>query len=464
MHGFRIDFKSINYVALILIHVAAGVLIFQMPFLSEVYCWGIFLVGILYVVRKQNRNNEVLLVAAYLTGAEVLLRTTDGVPVYEFSKYAVMAVMALGMFYSGFSRNAIPYGLYLLLLVPGVVLSVFVLNASIEDRKLISFVISGPAQLGFVALYTYQRKISFDAMNRIFLCIGLPIIAHTTYMILYTPNIREVLTGTDSNSEAAGGFGPNQVSTVIGLGVFIFVSRAILQSPNLRLVFLNVGLASIMAYRGIITFSRGGIYTAIVMIAILLLGIYVRFNFRTKRKIHLFLGGILAVSMAIWSYSLLQTDGLIGKRYANQDASGRVKESRLTGREELIRTEWNAFYENPIMGVGVGKSIELREKVTGVNSASHNEITRLLGEHGTFGIFALLILFVTPLFLHLDNKENFFMLPVLCFWLLTINHAAMRIAAPAFVYSLSLLKVYIMPDRPPQKKQFPGVVRQKAAE
>jgi hypothetical protein len=29
----------------------------------------------------------------------------------------------------------------------------------------------------------------------------------------------------------------------------------------------------------------------------------------------------------------------------------------------------------------------------------------------------------------------------MAFWLLTINHAAMRIAAPAFVYALALLKI-----------------------
>jgi hypothetical protein len=31
---------------------------------------------------------------------------------------------------------------------------------------------------------------------------------------------------------------------------------------------------------------------------------------------------------------------------------------------------------------------------------------------------------------------------------MTINHAAMRIAAPAFVYSLSLLKVYMDEETP----------------
>lgn len=454
----RVDIRT--YVSLVALHIAIGMLLYFVPFAGKLYAYILFLGGLIYIVRKQNKNHEALCVAAYITGAEVLLRSTDSLPLYEFAKYSVVAIIGFGMFFSGFSRNAIAYGVYLLLLVPGIIISVFVLDASIEDRKLISFVISGPVQLGLVSLYTYQRKISVDNFHRILLCMGLPIIAHTAFLIFYTPDIREVLTGTDSNAEAAGGFGPNQVSTVIGLGVFIFVSRAILRSPNLALLALNIILATIMAYRGIITFSRGGIYTAIVMIVLLLLGIYFRFNFAVKRKIHFFMGGVVLLSMAIWSYSVLQTEGLIGKRYANQDASGRVKESRLTGREDLIRSEWDAFYDNPIVGVGVGKSIEIREKATGINSASHNEITRLLGEHGALGIMALLILFATPWFLHLDNKVNFFMLPLLFFWLLTINHAAMRIAAPAFVYSLCLLKVQF-PQAARKKKgpAYPGMIK-----
>ena len=55
----------------------------------------------------------------------------------------------------------------------------------------------------------------------------------------------------------------------------------------------------------------------------------------------------------------------------------------------------------------------------------------------------LLIVLFTPLILYLGNKENIYVFCFVLFWLLTINHAAMRLAAPAFVYSLSLLKVYI---------------------
>ncbi|NJM79444.1 MAG: hypothetical protein HC854_07215 [Flavobacterium sp.] len=99
------------------------------------------------------------------------------------------------------------------------------------------------------------------------------------------------------------------------------------------------------------------------------------------------------------------------------------------------------FFENPITGVGVGKNKEFREELTGIVAASHNEITRMLAEQGVLGIFCLLILLVTPLFLYLDNKQHLLLLSFYFFWLLTINHAAMRLAAPAFVYALSLLKV-----------------------
>jgi O-antigen ligase len=151
--------------------------------------------------------------------------------------------------------------------------------------------------------------------------------------------------------------------------------------------------------------------------------------------------------MSIWGYTSFQTGGLINKRYANQDAAGRVKESQFTGREDVAQNEINTFLENPIFGVGVGKGVEVREAQTGVLVLSHDEITRMLAEHGTLGIFALLILFFTPLVLYLENSFNMFLLCFVAFWFLTINHAAMRTAVPAFVYSLSLLSVQLGMNR-----------------
>jgi O-antigen ligase len=147
--------------------------------------------------------------------------------------------------------------------------------------------------------------------------------------------------------------------------------------------------------------------------------------------------------IATWTYTSYQTGGLIDKRYANQDAAGRAKESQFTGREDVAQNEIDSFLKNPIFGVGVGKGAEIREDETGVKVLSHDEITRMLAEHGTLGILGLLILFFTPLVLYLENKFNMFLLCFVAFWFLTINHAAMRTAAPAFVYSLSLLNIQL---------------------
>jgi hypothetical protein len=216
-----------------------------------------------------------------------------------------------------------------------------------------------------------------------------------------------------------------------------------MKSATTQMMLINVAIAAVVVFRAIVTFSRGGVFTAIAMILIFLLILFFRVNVNARVKLTRLFFWLVVGSMGIWGYSLLQTKGLIGNRYANKDALGRVKESKFTGREELAQTELQAFYDNPILGAGVGKTMELRLEQTGNDAASHNELTRLLGEHGAFGVLILILLVVTPLILHIGNRENFFMLPLLIFWALTINHAAMRIAAPAFVYSLTLLYVNI---------------------
>jgi O-antigen ligase len=209
------------------------------------------------------------------------------------------------------------------------------------------------------------------------------------------------------------------------------------------MAIINLVIAFIMAYRGLVTFSRGGMITGFFMIVLLLFFLYFKSSKRGRLKLNI-LSILLAVALvSVWGYSSYQTSGLIEKRYANKDALGRAKKSNFSGREEIAKGEWETFLKNPIFGVGVGKGVEVRAEKKGKNltNISHDEITRMLAEHGTLGIIGLLILFFTPFFLYLENKFNMFLLCFVLFWLLTINHAAMRIAAPAFVYSLSLLNI-----------------------
>ncbi|WP_333600072.1 O-antigen ligase family protein [Flavobacterium sp.] len=435
--------KEKKYILLILIHVAIGVLSYIYRDIAKLYGLAILLYGIYYILKKGNKNNEVLHVAAYVVGSEVFLRMTGGNLLYEFSKYGVMGFLIMGMYYSGFSKKSIPFWIYLLLLMPGVVIATYTLNLESDLRKSIAFNISGPMCLGVAAIYCYNRKILFSQLNNILLTLGLPIVTTTTYLILYTPDLKTILTGTGSNIETSGGFGPNQVATILGIGMFVFFSRLIFNSESKLTMAINLIIVLNITYRGLVTFSRGGMMTGFVMILILLVFLYQNTKSKGRYKLYVFFMFMLLGLLLTWLYTSNQTGGLIDKRYANRDAMGRVKESQLTGREEIWDSEIAAFEDNPVFGIGVAKGLELRqEKSGGQVIASHNEITRTFAEHGTLGIIALMIVFLTPFFLYLDNKQHIYMFCFLFFWLLTINHAAMRIAAPAFVYSLSLLKVY----------------------
>ena len=436
--------KEKNYIKLVLLHVVIGVLVYLVRPFSSIYAICILAFGLYYVIKTQNKNNEVLFIAAYIVGSEVFLRMTGGGLLYESGKYGVMVFLAFGMYYSGFSKDAIPFWVYILLLLPGILVATETLNLQTDIRKQIAFNISGPVCLGVAAIYCYNRKIALSQVNNILLALGLPIFSTTIYLILYTPELKGILTGTDSNLETSGGFGPNQVATVLGVGMFVFFSRLLLESKTKLLFIVNLIILFNITYRGFVTFSRGGMLTGFIMIILLLLYIYINTNTEKQYTLLGFFGFMSVALLFTWFYTSSQTGGLIEKRYANKDAAGRSKESNLSGREEIWDSEIENFLENPVFGIGVAKSLEIREeKSGGLIIASHSEISRTIAEHGMMGIMALIIVFFTPIFLYFDNKQNIYMFSLLLFWLLTINHAAMRIAAPAFIYSLSLLKVYI---------------------
>ena len=438
--------ETSQYLKFVIIHLLIGLAVFLVPPISKVYAITIILVGFRYVILRKNANNEALYVAAYIVGAEVFLRMTQGNIFEQYAKYGVMGILIIGMFFRGFSKNAIMYWIFGLLLLPGVIYGFFTLNFETDIRKAITFNIIGPITLTVSAIYCYQRIVTFQQIKNIIDMLAYPLMATLVYMYLYTPDIKAVVTNTQSNFETSGGFGPNQVSTILGLGIFLFFIKVILNSKTIGIRNINIFFFLFITFRGIVTFSRGGVITGFVMIIIVVILLLVFTRSQGKSKVvSLVVFGLIALS-GVWAYSSIQTSGLIDKRYANKDAKGRVKESKLTGREKLIESELNMFLDNPIFGIGVGKNKEYREETTGIEAASHNEITRMLAEHGMFGLFGLIILLVTPMALYLNNKQNIFVFSFVVFWILTINHAAMRLAAPAFIYALSLLKVQFVDE------------------
>ncbi|MEP2934964.1 MAG: O-antigen ligase family protein [Gilvibacter sp.] len=432
--------KKVTYLQLLLLHIGMGVLVYLFKSASFLLMIGIFVAFLTYIVAKNNRGNVVLIAAAYFTGAEVFFRMTGAALFYETGKYAVIFFLLLGMLYRGTSLKSIPFWVYLFILVPGIVFSAINLNYETNVRTAIVFNLSGPFCLGIAAIYMYYRKVSFERLQQIILAILLPIITTMVYLYLYTPDIKDALSGTQSNFMTSGGFGPNQVATILGLGMFILLSR--LFTIKSRMInAIDLVLLLFMSYRAIVTFSRGGVVTAGICAAFFIIAFFMLSKPKIKAQIIPKITLIVFGLIITWAFTSMQTTGLIDKRYTNRDAAGRLKKDITTGRSELISNELLAFYEEPLTGIGVGKIKEFRFERTGTLAATHNEVSRLLSEHGIFGLLALLLLFFIPVVYWFKQWHNPFLPALFLFWFLTINHSSMRLAAPAFIYGLMLLYV-----------------------
>lgn len=367
---------------------------------------------------------------------------------WETGKYAVIWFSLLGMFYMGFKRNATPYVIYLLLLFPGIIVTLEEMSYDVDFRKAVFFNLSGPLCLSAAAVFTYGRTISFRKMLKIIDYIIYPMIAMTIYIIVYSPDIREAVTGTGSNSAISGGYGPNQVATVLGLGVFLLLTRLFIPYKNMLVHWTMMFFMALMAYRALLTFSRGGVLVAIIISLVFIIVFYFASTFRLKIKTSVRIIGIVVAGLAIWTFTVFQTGGMIENRYENKDAIGREKEDFTTGRAELFQAEIGAFKANPVFGVGAGRVSSIFRDELGVDLPTHNEVSRMLSEHGVFGIFALLVLILAPIITKAKGRKNIYFWPFLIFWLLTIAHSSMRIAMPAFIYALCLLNI----DYGPKKK------------
>ncbi|MDT0643026.1 O-antigen ligase family protein [Zunongwangia sp. F363] len=413
--------------------------------MAEILLFAVLGFALFYVIIKDNRNNEALMAAAYIAGAEVFFRMNGGMVFYETGKYSVILFLLIGMFYKGASSKTIPFWIYLLILIPGIVVASQTLDYNVVFRKAIAFNLSGPFCLGVSALYCYYKKISRLQFEYLILMLLLPLVANMAYLYFYTPSIGEALmSGTNSNYAASGGYGPNQISTVMGLGAFLVCTR-LFTVKNKIINMVDLALMALFSYRAVVTFSRGGVLTAVACIIAFLLIYFLKQNSPGQSRLIRKIAILVFTVVAIWSFVTIQTRGLITYRYTNRDASGKLEDDITTGRAELIITELQGFYNNPIIGVGVGKAKEFRMEETGIETASHNEVSRLLSEHGLLGLAALLILIFVPIIFWTKFRNNYYFLAFLAFWFLTINHSAMRIALPGFVYGLALL--YIVDDK-----------------
>lgn len=365
----------------------------------------------------------------YIIASEVLWRMLRAPVFWEYGKYSIILIMFIAAVrFRERPRSAAPL-LYLLVLIPSMAL---LLSEPDEARVRLSVNMSGPVALAIAAYYFTGRLVPSEQRLRM-MAYGIAPTITISSIILLNLSQREIDFINNSNAEVTGGFGPNQVSAALALGAVLAFLCAVTIQRNRPAQVAFIGLVLLFGAHSALTFSRAGLY---ITVACLVLASLCLARDRSARVRLVFLPALL-VAGAYW----------IALPAVNNYTKGRVferfQDTRSSNRDKLAIADLTIWRENPLFGVGPGGADERRGELIGAtfDIVTHTEFTRLLCEHGFFGLVALFLLIGMGLKAYrvaLDPVPKGVVVAFLAWTCLYMIVNGMRTAAPAFLFGMAL--------------------------
>ena len=415
----------IGIIVFLLLHILLGLIFKDNVNLSTIHAFAV--VGVTVILAFSNLPiTWATYSMAYIVGAEVLWRMTDANIQWEAGKYAIILIIIVAFLRRRTFRIPQLPIIYLLLLAPSSFMVLLEKGLSGAQSDL-SFNLSGPMALFASTCFFSNVRLDQKQLQYLLIAVIAPTISIASiavHGIITTPNI--VWTGA-SNWATSGGFGPNQVSASLGLGllcawlIFFTIKRPLI--PRL----LIVALAMWLAIQSLLTFSRGGFLSALVGISASVAVALVNRTV-TLKMIVLSVAGVVLFIVVFYPQINSFTGGALSGRYSNL--------SDTTGRDRIAEDEIQAFWDNPLWGTGPGQL----SQITWHNQPAHTEYTRLLAEHGIFGLLALGSLGLMGLmrYLRSEKQKTLQMVIIACtFWaFFYMANMAMRTVAPSFMFGL----------------------------
>ena len=451
-----------NDLIFLLFHVLIAGLCLAFKGMATLWVYGFIAYAIQRVYYGRNKDNFASYAIAYLASYDVFIRINyvSG-SFYEISKYAIIffAIFAVNR-----EKRPLMYPwqilVYILVLLPSIIMCDFT-DVTLA-RKLIIGNMTGPLALFFGFMYFFQREFTKAEIKTLLRAMLYPLVMILVMVIAKAPSLDKANFTASASDEFSAGFGSNQVSTSFGFAFMILLLGNMVNIPLYNRIISNTMTFIFLAF-AILTFSRGGVITPLVC----LLGGLIIYSSLLQNFAQL--GRIIRVALVagfalffLWGYLNKATGNKLETRYEkafkkkntnnisfDEKENTDVKEKiNFSGREEITNADVQIFLEYPIAGVGPGMASAERGAILGKAIGAHTEYTRLLAEHGMFGIFALLILLYYPLtyYFKLPNdihKIIFFVF--LTFTLFTMVHSATRIGLTVLGYGLA------PPPPPPDK-------------
>jgi hypothetical protein len=409
---------------LVAVHVILGLLMVRWSPLATLHAALAVGGGLLLAARSSQPALFASYAAAYVAGSEVLWRIAGAKIFWETGKYAVAAILLVALWRLPAASLPPLMLLYLAMLLPGAVVTLTSLDL-MDARGRLSFNLSGPFALAIAAAFFSNVRLTPLQLRSLLLLLIAPLTAVAVVGVVATLTASDIRFTGESNAVTSGGFGPNQVSSVLGLGVLATLLWLFLRRGAGLLGACQLGLLLLLIAQCAMTFSRGGLYAASGAAAA---GLFFLMRHAPVRRTAVRYLPLVVLGFFFLLVPKLEefTGGALGSRFAD---------TNLSHRDELVRADIRIFMENPFFGAGPGVVRSQR------GSLAHTEFTRLLSEHGIFGLVALCILLgVTAgrLLRARGNVQKGVSAALLAWTFLYMASNGMRVAAPSLTFGLAM--------------------------
>ena len=429
----------------LLAHVPLALWMQESELVATTHAVAVFGIG-LWTAANPRSAERVVWLMAYVTGAEVLWRMTHAHVLWEFGKYAVSALSFIALCQRHPRAGGPGPMVYLALLLPSAVLTATAIDVDFDHaRQLVSFNLSGPLALAVCVSFFRGLRLSRGSLFRAFFAVASPIIGVATIAVSSTLAAKNLQFASASNLVTSGGFGPNQVSAVLGLAVLLLFLYVVAERGALLMRGAMLVLSLLLAAQCALTFSRTGLYLAGV--GMVVAGLYFLGDRHRRESLTIVTTLACAASIVLLAPRLNQfTSGQLENRFAD---------TNLTLRDELARRDLQMFVEHPVLGVGPGLGSQGRG-----GYIAHTELSRLLAEHGIFGLAAagmLLALAWRSVAAQPYRTSRGVALSLTVWAMLFMAVSAMRLVAPAFLFGLAASQLRV--DSPTTLQRFARTMR-----
>ena len=438
--------------SLLAVHVPLAFMISKHSRLGTLH--GLVALGLGLVAALVPRRPElVACAAAYLTSASVYwrMRAAPYLP-WEFGKYAIVALFAVALVFSVRIRRPLLPLAYIGLLLPSIYLTTSSALPPDEMKDQLSFNLSGPLALAVAVIFFSSVRLTPAEFRWVAISLLAPIISIAT---VAAQSLEQALADPDfefyggsSNAATSGGFGPNQVSAILGLGMVAIFLYLVAGKPKRVVTGTMLVLFLFLTRQCLITLSRGGLWMTIGAVGAASVFLIKDPLYRKRLAV-----GLVVVGAIILLVVIPRLDAITGGVLVT-----RLENTAGTGREELIRGDMESWESSPLLGVGPGMGGANRLKYFDVPTA-HTEFTRMVAEHGVLGLVSLIVLGFIALRAIREPKSDrarAIAAALLTYALLFMVVDATRLAAPSFAFGLACATVG---GKPKAVQPPPGTAR-----